>query len=45
MLFCLLGATIIFGAITGFIELSKGAFFRALEVGTFSRIPEQAGHD
>ena len=30
MLFRLLGATIILGAITGFVELNKGAFFRAL---------------
>lgn len=30
MLFCLLGAIIILGAITGFVELSKGAFFRTL---------------
>ena len=30
MLFRLLGATIILGAITGFVELSKGAFFRRL---------------
>ena len=29
-LFCLLGATIILGAITGFVELSEGAFFRRL---------------
>ena len=29
-LFCLLGATIILGAITGFVELSKGAFLRTL---------------
>jgi hypothetical protein len=28
MLFCFLGATIILGAITGFVELSKGAFFK-----------------
>jgi hypothetical protein len=30
MLFRLLGATIILGAITGFVELNNGAFFRAL---------------
>jgi hypothetical protein len=30
MPFRLLGATIILGAITGFVELSKGAFFRRL---------------
>ena len=30
MLFRLLGITIILGAITGFVELSKGAFFRTL---------------
>jgi uncharacterized membrane protein SpoIIM required for sporulation len=30
MPFRLLGATIILGAITGFVELSKGAFFRTL---------------
>lgn len=30
MLFRLLGATIILGAITGFVELSKGAFLRTL---------------
>ena len=30
MLFSLLGATIILGAITGFVELSKGAFLRTL---------------
>ena len=30
MLFRLLGATIILGAITGFVELSRGAFFRRL---------------
>ena len=30
MLFYLIGTTIILGAITGFVELSKGAFFRGL---------------
>ena len=30
MLFRLFGATIILGAITGFVELSKAAFFRTL---------------
>jgi hypothetical protein len=30
MLFRLLGTTIMLGAITGFVELSKGAFFRTL---------------
>ena len=30
MLFRLLGATIILGAITGFVDLSRGAFFRGL---------------
>jgi hypothetical protein len=30
MLFSLLGTTIMLGAITGFVELSKGAFFRTL---------------
>ena len=30
MPFRLLGATIILGAITGFVELSRGAFFRRL---------------
>jgi hypothetical protein len=30
MLFRLFGATIILGAITGFVELSKGAFLRTL---------------
>jgi hypothetical protein len=30
MLFRLLGATIMLGAITGFVELGKGAFFRTL---------------
>ena len=30
MLFRLLGTTIMLGAITGFVELSKGAFFRSL---------------
>ena len=30
MLFSLLGATIILGAITGFVELSKGAFLETL---------------
>jgi len=30
MLFSLLGATIIVGAITGFVEPSNGAFFRTL---------------
>ena len=31
MLFRLLGATIILGAITGFVELSKGAFLTTLK--------------
>jgi uncharacterized membrane protein SpoIIM required for sporulation len=30
MLFPLLGATTLLGAVTGFIELSKGAFFKTL---------------
>ena len=30
MLFRLLGTTIMLGVITGFVELSKGAFFRTL---------------
>ena len=30
MLLCLIGTTIILGAITGFVELSKGAFFRTV---------------
>ena len=30
MLLCLIGATIILGAITGFVELCKGAFFRTV---------------
>ena len=30
MLFRLIGTTIILGAITGFVELSKGAFFRTV---------------
>ena len=30
MLFSLIGTTIVLGAITGFADLSKGAFFRAL---------------
>jgi hypothetical protein len=30
MLFRLLGATIVFGVITGWVELSEGAFFRSL---------------
>jgi len=30
MLFCLLGATIIFGALAGFVELTEGAFFSTL---------------
>jgi hypothetical protein len=30
MLFCLIG-TMILGAITGFVSVSEGAFFRALE--------------
>jgi len=30
MLFRLLGTTMMLGAITGFVELSKGAFFRTL---------------
>ena len=30
MLFPLLGATALLGAVTGFIELSKGAFFKTL---------------
>jgi hypothetical protein len=29
MLFCLIGTTIILGAITGFLSVSEGAFFRA----------------
>jgi hypothetical protein len=30
MLFCLIGTTIIVGAITGFVDFSEGAFFRGL---------------
>jgi hypothetical protein len=30
MLFCLIGTTIILGAITGFVDFSEGAFFRGL---------------
>lgn len=30
MLFCLIGTTIILGAITGFVGFSEGAFFRGL---------------
>ncbi len=30
MVFCLIGTTIIFGAITGFVDFSEGAFFRGL---------------
>jgi hypothetical protein len=30
MLFCLIGTTFILGAITGFVNFSKGAFFRRL---------------
>jgi uncharacterized membrane protein SpoIIM required for sporulation len=30
MLLCLIGTTIILGAIIGFVELSEGAFFRGL---------------
>jgi uncharacterized membrane protein SpoIIM required for sporulation len=30
MLFCLIGTTIILGAITGFVDFSEGAFFQGL---------------
>jgi hypothetical protein len=30
MLFCLIGTTIILGAITGFVDFSEGALFRGL---------------